>query len=63
MKTIGHIIAALLATAMLVHVVAGPAHGIVYSSPWAPLGVALIGLGLTMRCRQQQTAAVTVDRK
>lgn len=62
MRTIAHIIAALLVTTMLVHAIAGPAHGIVYANPWATLGVALMGLGLTMRCHERQAAAVTVKR-
>ncbi len=61
MRTIVQIIAALLAATMLVYAVAAPAHGILYASPGATLGVALIGLGLIMRCREQQTAPVTVE--
>ena len=55
--------AALTVTATIIYAVVSPDMGVVYQNPTATLGIGLVGLGLCMESRKQQSAKEAADNK
>ena len=60
-KITGLTFAALMVIATIIYAAVSPEMGIVYQNPAATLGIGLVGLGLCMESRKQQTARKTAE--